>query len=77
MTRFLHRGYTGNLADREADGSVFGVVNGLRDVVTFEAETAAEAEAAFQASVDDYLAFCANRGEAPERPLTSAAQGRR
>jgi predicted HicB family RNase H-like nuclease len=77
MTRFHHRGYNGTITDVEADGSVFGVVDGLRDVVTFEAETAAEAEAAFQASVDDYLAFCADRGEAPERPLTSAAEVRR
>jgi predicted HicB family RNase H-like nuclease len=43
---------------------------GLRDVVTFQAESVSEIETAFHDSVDDYLEFCKERGEAPERPYS-------
>ena len=63
-----YRGYLGVV---EADeGAFVGRVAGLRDVVTFEGATYAEVEAAFHASVDDYLAFCAARGEPPDRPYS-------
>lgn len=63
-----HKGFIGTVdAD---DGAFSGRVAGLRDVVTFEGETYAEVEQAFRDSVDDYLAFCAERGEAPDRPYS-------
>ena len=63
-----YKGYIGTV---EADGGNFlGRVAGLRDVVTFEGGTFAEVEQAFRASIEDYLAFCAERGEAPDRPHT-------
>ena len=52
------------------EGAFVGRVAGLRDVVTFEGATYAEVEAAFRTSVDDYLAFCAERGEPPDRPYS-------
>ncbi len=61
-----YKGYVGTV---EADDGIFhGRVAGLRDVVTFGGESFAEVEQAFRDSVDDYLAFCAERGEAPDRP---------
>jgi predicted HicB family RNase H-like nuclease len=60
-----YKGYVGTI---EADEGAFaGRVAGLRDVVTFGGETFAEVERAFRDSVDDYLAFCAARGEPPDR----------
>lgn len=53
----------------EAEDGVFtGRVSGLRDVITFEGASYAEVEQAFRDSIDDYLAFCAERGETPDRP---------
>jgi predicted HicB family RNase H-like nuclease len=61
-----YKGYIGTI---EADNGAFvGRVAGLRDVITFEGATFAEVEQAFRDSVDDYLAFCAERGEPPDRP---------
>ncbi|HEV7996864.1 MAG TPA: type II toxin-antitoxin system HicB family antitoxin [Stellaceae bacterium] len=61
-----YKGYFGTV---EADDGIFlGRVAGLRDVITFEGASFAEVELAFRDSVDDYLAFCAERGEAPDRP---------
>ncbi|MBU1743764.1 MAG: type II toxin-antitoxin system HicB family antitoxin [Proteobacteria bacterium] len=65
-----YKGYTGKVEfDDEAD--VFhGEVIGLRDVITFQGKTVDEVKESFQESVDDYLAFCAKRGEEPKKPLT-------
>ena len=63
-----YKGYVGAV---EADeGAFFGRVAGLRDVVTFEGATYEEVERAFRDSIDDYLAFCAERGEQPDRPYS-------
>src|SRR5262249_25288672 len=45
------------------------VIN-MRDVVTFQGKTVEEVQQAFQDSVDDYLAFCAERGESPDKPYS-------
>lgn len=65
-----YKGYIGKVEfDDEAD--VFhGEVINLRDVITFEGETVQELRQAFQDSVDDYLEFCAERDEEPERPFS-------
>jgi len=52
------------------DGIFFGRVIGLRDVITFEGETYPEVEQSFRDSIDDYLAFCAERGEQPDRSFS-------
>ena len=49
------------------EGAFIDRVAGLRDVITFEGETYLEAEQAFRDSIEDYLAFCAERGEQPDR----------
>ena len=63
-----YKGYVGTV---EADeGAFVGRVAGLRDVVTFEGAAYGEVEQAFRDSIDDYLAFCAERGEQPDRPYS-------
>jgi predicted HicB family RNase H-like nuclease len=53
--------------DAEA-GILHGEVVGIRDVVTFQGKSVEEVEQAFRDSVDDYLAFCKEQGEPPNRP---------
>ena len=65
--------YKGYFAKVEFDdeANIFhGEVINLRDVITFEGETVAELIQAFHDSVDDYLEFCAERGEDPEKPYS-------
>ena len=65
--------YKGYFAKAEFDdeANIFcGEVINLRDVITFEGETVKELNQAFQDSVDDYLDFCAERGEDPEKPYS-------
>ena len=65
-----YKGYTGTLEVDEDAGLLHGRVEGLRDVVTFEGRTVAEAAAAFRDSVDDYLEYCAELGREPEKPYS-------
>lgn len=65
-----YRGYIGKVEfDDEADIFHGEVVN-LRDVITFQGDSVQELRRTFQESVDDYLAFCAERGEEPEKPYS-------
>jgi predicted HicB family RNase H-like nuclease len=55
--------------DEEA-GLFHGEVINTRDVITFQGRTVRELKKAFADSVDDYLEFCAVRGEEPEKPFS-------
>jgi len=65
-----YKGYIGKVEfDDEAD--IFhGEVINTRDVITFQGGGVAELKRAFKDSVDDYLAFCAERGEEPDKPFS-------
>ncbi len=65
-----YKGYEGNVSYDDEAGLFHGEVLGLRDVVTFQGTTVEELKAAFRESVDDYLAFCEERGESPDRPVS-------
>jgi predicted HicB family RNase H-like nuclease len=54
------------------DASLFhGEVVGIRDVITFQGVSVDELKVAMRDSVDDYLEFCAERGESPESAPTA------
>jgi predicted HicB family RNase H-like nuclease len=55
----------------DSDASIFHaeVVN-IRDVITFQGASVSELRQAFEDSVEDYLAFCSERGEEPDRPFS-------
>lgn len=65
-----YKGYTGHVTFDPEARHFHGEIVGLRDVVTFQGRSVDDLDAAFRDSVDDYLAFCAERGEAPDRPLS-------
>jgi predicted HicB family RNase H-like nuclease len=65
-----YQGYVGRI-EFDDDASLFhGEVVNTRDVITFQGKSVAELRKAFRASVDDYLAFCAERGEEPDKPFS-------
>jgi predicted HicB family RNase H-like nuclease len=62
--------YKGHLArvEPDSDAKLFhGQVIGFRDVITFQANRAADIEKAFHDSVEGYFGFCKERGEARAR----------
>lgn len=65
-----YKGYLGKV-EYDDDAELFhGEVINIRDVITFQGRSVDELKAAFQESVEDYLAFCKARGEAPEKSFS-------
>jgi len=65
--------YKGYVAEVEYDDSIdvlHGRALNTRDLISFEADSAREIRRAFEEAVDDYLAFCAERGEQPDKPYS-------
>lgn len=65
-----YKGYVGKVDFDDGAGTFHGEVINTRDVITFQGNSVAELKKSFQESVEDYLAFCASRGEEPEKPFS-------
>lgn len=65
-----YKGYIAHVKYDDEAKIFHGEVLGIKDVVTFQGTTVDEIEAAFKGSVDDYLDFCKERGEEPDRPFS-------
>jgi predicted HicB family RNase H-like nuclease len=65
-----YKGYTANLEVDVEVGIIFGRILDINDVVTFKGKTVEEARQEFYKSVDDYLAFCEDLGEEPDKPFS-------
>ncbi len=65
-----HKGYKGQVEFDDEAGIFHGEVLGTRDVITFEGTSVRDLKKAFRDSVEDYLDFCAQRGEEPDKPFT-------
>jgi len=65
-----YKGYLGKVEFDDEAGVFHGEVSNTRDVITFQGKSVAELKQAFHDSVDDYLAFCAARGEEPDKPCS-------
>lgn len=62
-----YKGYFGEVK-YDSDAKIFhGEVIGLKDVITFQAKTVDQLEKAFKDSINDYLEWCVERNEKPEK----------
>ena len=55
--------------DEEVD-ILHGEVVNIRDVITFQGRSVDEIRTAFKDSADEYLKFCAELGEEPDKPFS-------
>ncbi len=63
--------YKDYLTDVQFDdetGIFHGEVINTSDVITFQGASVKELRKAFKDSIEDYLAFCKQRGEEPDKP---------
>ncbi len=65
-----YKGYTAKIEIDPEKDILFGRVLDIKDVITFQGKTVEEARQAFHDSVDDYLEFCEELGETPEKPFS-------
>lgn len=62
-----YKGYLTRVEFSAEDRILYGKIEGISDLVTFESASSAEIEKEFHDSVDDYLAFCESEGKAPQK----------
>ncbi len=65
-----YKSYYAKVEFDEESNILHGEVINISDVVTFEGTSVDELKQAFHDSVDDYLDFCAERGEEPAKPYS-------
>ena len=66
--RLEYKGYFTVIHFSAPDKVLYGKIEGISDLVTFESESALEIEKEFHEAVDDYLDSCKRIGKEPNRP---------
>lgn len=64
-----YKGYKGTVTLDEERNIFYGEVVNARDVITFQGASLEECRHAFRSSVNDYLEFCKERDEKPNKPF--------
>ena len=67
---FTYKGYIGKIDYEEGMDLFHGEVINTRDVITFRGKSVKELKRSLKGSVEDYLQFCRERGEEPDRPFS-------
>lgn len=65
-----YKGYLAKVTFDDHAEIFHGRVQHLRDVITFESDSVEGLKREFRISIDDYLEFCEELGESPERPFS-------
>jgi len=65
-----YKGYTGHVEFDDGAKIFHGEVLDTKDVITFQGQSADEIESALHDSIDDYLDFCEERNEKPDKPFS-------
>lgn len=71
-----YKGYHTKVEYSAEDNILFGKIEGIDDLITFECENVSEIESAFHEAVDDYLAFCEEVGKQPDKEYKGVFQVR-
>jgi predicted HicB family RNase H-like nuclease len=65
-----YKGYLGHVVYDDEAKIFHGEVVGIKDTITFQGDSVNELEQSFKDSINDYLAFCKERGENPDKPYS-------
>ncbi len=65
-----YKGYLARIVFDEESNIFHGEVINIRDIVTFQGKSVDELKKAFEVSIEDYLDFCAERKEEPDKPFS-------
>jgi predicted HicB family RNase H-like nuclease len=65
-----YKGYSGKIEYDDEAGIFHGEVIDIKDVITFQGDNVKDLKKAFEDSVDDYLNFCLQKGEEPDKPFS-------
>src|SRR5258705_5250247 len=65
-----YRGYLGSVEVSFEDNRLIGQIQFIKDVIGYDGETIDEITTNFHCAVDDYLAFCQEKGYIPDAPFS-------
>lgn len=65
-----YKGYTGTVQFDEEAEIFHGEIINLKDVITFQSTSVEGLKREFQESINDYVEFCRDRNEEPEKPFS-------
>ena len=65
-----YKGYRAAVKYDDEEDVLYGEVAGTRDVITFQASSVEQLKREFEFSIDDYIAFCKEKGLEPEKPCS-------
>ena len=65
-----YKGYSARIDYDDEDGIFVGRIAGIRDGVSFHADSVAELREAFHEAVEDYLETCARIGKEPQKAFS-------
>lgn len=66
MNTLQYKGYLATIEYDADSATLFGKIEGISDLVTFESKNADAIVDEFHSAVDDYLEFCADVGKTPD-----------
>lgn len=67
MSLLEYKGYYGSVEVSPEDDCLFGKVQFIRDLISYEGKSLQELRACFQSAIDDHLEFCKEEGIEPEQ----------
>lgn len=64
-----YKGYHGSIHFDEEDLILFGKVEFIKALISYEGESAVEIKKAFEEAIDDYILMCKKENINPEKPF--------
>ena len=70
MTPFEYKGYIGSVEYSDDATILYGKIENIKSLVTYESENIAGLKKEFIDSIETYLDFCERKGVTPEKPMS-------
>ena len=70
MATMEYKGYVARIETDDENNGFHGRVINISDVVNFKGKSIAELKKEFANSMNEYFAFCRERGSAPDQPFS-------
>lgn len=70
--KLTYKVYSGSVESSLEDDCLFGKIQDINDVITYEGNTVSELKAAFEVAVDEYLQFCSENNKEADKPYSGS-----
>ena len=67
-----YKGFSGSVEISCADNCVYGKIECINDLITYESDTVSGLQSAFEESVNDYLETCRELGKEADKPMSGS-----